>query len=590
MSPALSDSPRQMTLGALIASMGAGASAGAGPTVDIANEVACDVADWRDLVVTGLSLDTRALEPGDLYLALPGRASHGMDHADAAAAAGAVAIVTVPDVPAASEPSLELNVPVIKVGGLARQINQLADTFFSSPADDVRLVAVTGTDGKTSVSRFVADAVAIGGELAGYIGTIGWGLAGEHHALHASTLTTPDAVALRRMLRALVDQGAGVVTLEASSHGIAEGRLDGLSIDIAVLTNLGRDHLDYHGSMEAYRAAKARLFDWPSLSGVVINADDTLGQALVARHMSRDDFQVSSFSLVDDSMGNAVIAVPGSTQASDHFVARGIHASATGLAFSLHDGSEILDVHSGLIGRFNVANLLACHGVLRLLGYDAARSATVLSSLSSVPGRMELLSIQAGQSANTLSASELKAETADQVTGRPAVIVDYAHTPGALVAALGAARAHCSGTLFVVFGCGGDRDPGKRAPMAQAAEAADRIILTDDNPRTEDAVRIRDMVLAGFKDKGSVVVVADRRKAIQRAIAEADVSDVVLIAGKGHEDYQIIGDTRLPFSDREVAEAALLARATERAPKEGAQAPKGAPAPHRAKAPGGAKA
>ncbi len=523
--------PREMALGALIDSVAGDAHA----------EITCAVSGWRDVSISGLSLDTRALQAGDVYLALPGRASHGMDHAASAVVRGAVAIVTVPG---ASCRLGKLAVPVVELAELKARVNDLADTFFGSPADALRLVAVTGTDGKTSVCRFVADAFAAVGDVAGYVGTLGWGVVGDDNTLDDTALTTPDAVALRRILRALLDQGATVVALEASSHGIAEGRLDGLSIDVAVLTNLGQDHLDYHKTLCEYRAAKARLFEWPSLIGMVVNCDDSLGKQLIDQHV-REPLQVATFSLFGQHPD--VLAGCG-----HNIVATDIQSSATGLAFSLSEagqGAQLgAQVHSGLVGQFNVENLLACHGVMRLLGCDFEDAVSALSTLLPVPGRME-----------RVNANDRIAQECDE----PAVIVDYAHTADALAAALSAVRAHCDGVLTVVFGCGGDRDPGKRRSMAAAAEAADRVVVTDDNPRTEDAAVIRDMVLGGFSDQSHVSVVPDRRAAIEQVIAQARPEDTVLIAGKGHEDYQIIGETRYPFDDREVARAALAARSAD---------------------------
>ena len=542
--------PREMTLGALVDSV----------TGDAHKEVACAASNWRDISVSGLSLDTRAIQAGDVYLALPGRASHGMDHASSAVACGAVAIITVPE---ATKLNPGLSVPVVEVAALESRVNDLADTFFGSPADALRLVAVTGTDGKTSVCRFIADAFAAIGDVAGYIGTLGWGVVGDDHALDATALTTPDAVALRRILRALLDQGATVVALEASSHGIAEGRLEGLSIDVAVLTNIGHDHLDYHKTFAAYRATKARLFDWPSLIGMVVNIDDSLGARLASRY-ARESQRVATFSL---SEGQAAARVAEGGVYSHVIVATDIRSSAAGLTFNLREERHDAEVCSGLIGQFNVENLLACHGVMRLLGCSFGSAASALSGLPPVPGRMERVSSHIS--------SSIDAGSHISTQGEPAVIVDYAHTADALVAALSAARAHCEGALIVVFGCGGDRDPGKREHMAIAAEVADQIIVTDDNPRTEDAAVIRGMVMKGFSDQSRVSVVPDRRAAIEQAIAQAQIEDTVLIAGKGHEDYQIIGETRYPFDDCEVARAALSARAGCVAPATDGTAPRG---------------
>ena len=505
----------------------------------------CNSVDWRAVTVSGASLDTRSLAAGEAYLAMPGRTSHGLQHVQRALEAGTVAVLSVPGAFAAhagmTDRLAARGVPALEVEALADALSELGGRCFDAPDAAMRVVAVTGTDGKTSVCRFVADAFAALGEPAGYIGTLGWGMAGEGAApLDATALTTPDALVLRRMLRALADAGARTVALEASSHGLAEGRLDGLVIDTAVLTNLGRDHLDYHGSEAAYAAAKSGLFDWPTLSSRVLNADDRLGQALAHRAEGSGTAALTTFSLASP--------VPGEG-AGAGLHAYAIEPSSTGLRFELeerraHGGRTRASVTSALFGVFNVQNLLACIGVLRSAGVAFERAAAVVSRLAPVAGRMQR--VPGGS------------------TAAPTVIVDFAHTPDALGAAIDAVRAHCPGRLCVVFGCGGDRDPGKRAPMARAAAAADRVIVTDDNPRTEASMDIIAMILEGFTDRSAVRVEPDRRAAIALALHDATAGDVVLIAGKGHEDYQLVGERRLPFSDVAVASDWLDADARRR--------------------------
>lgn len=500
----------------------------------LGDDIDCADIAWQSVRVTGISLDTRALAPGDVYLALPGRSTHGMQHAASAIRAGAVAIATVPGAAALAE---SLAVPVVEVAALETRLAELADRFFGAPAESLRIIAVTGTDGKTSVCRFVAEAFAALGHKAGYIGTIGWGLVSSSRELADTSLTTPDAIVLRKMLRDMLDAGANVVALEASSHGISEGRLAGLSIDVAVLTNLGRDHLDYHGTQEAYADSKARLFAWPSLQGIVVNADDTLGQALVARH-HRDWAQ--SRRLATFAIDSAQAPDEAAASADCRVASRQVNASAAGLDFELLESDFHAHIASPLLGRFNVLNLLACYAVLRLSEVSAADASEVLPRLKPVPGRMD------------------RVDARDK--DNPVVIVDYAHTPDALAAAVHAAREHCRGQTYVVFGCGGDRDAGKRAPMARAATIADRIVVTDDNPRTEDSGAIISDILAGFDSTDKVVVIPDRRAAIEYAVAQCTSDDVLLIAGKGHEDYQIIGTERLAFSDHDAARTALATR------------------------------
>jgi len=310
--------------------------------------------------------------------------------------------------------------------------------------------------------------------------------------------------------------GAQAVALEASSHGIAEGRLADIDINIAVLTNVGRDHLDYHETEAAYHNAKAKLFGWSSLTAKVVNADDSLGQRLIADAMGDTDAQLHVYSTA------------ASTPSRADYHTRHISLNSEGMVFELHDGAVSHNVTTPLYGRFNVDNLLACYAVLKACGIAASESITALQNLARVPGRMEPF-VEGSQ---------------------PTVIVDYAHTPLALSAAVQAVREHTQGDVWVVFGCGGDRDRGKRVLMAQAAEAADHVIVTDDNPRTEKAAVIRSEIISGFNRPAGVLEIGDRESAIQYAIRHAQPDDVVLVAGKGHEDYQIVGHQVLEFSDR----------------------------------------
>jgi len=298
------------------------------------------------------------------------------------------------------------------------------------------------------------------------------------------------------------DAGVDVIALEASSHGLQEGRLDAVDINIAVLTNFGRDHLDYHKSLEAYKAAKAGLFDWPGVSAIVVNGADELGSTLAARFANND-------------------------------AVRKIVFSSSALDAPIVD-KQNCDIAS-LMGVFNVSNLLACHGVLRALGHAANDASNCLSHVRAVPGRMEQF----------------------QFDGRPTAIVDYAHTPQALGAAINAVRNHCSGALWVVFGCGGDRDAGKRAPMGKAAEMADHIVVTDDNPRTENSADILAHIVAGMDEPSRATVIADRSSAIEYALNNANSNDLVLVAGKGHEPYQVIGTDVIEYSDRDTVRRLL---------------------------------
>jgi len=502
------------------------------------------------LSVSGVNLDSRLVEAGDLYLAVDGAVTHGMRYAESAIEAGAVAVATAPESLQEFESVIdslrEKKIPIVFIENIAQKVAPIADRFYQQPDQAMTLIAVTGTDGKTSVCRFIAQAFVGAEQTCGYIGTLGWGI-GE--VLQSTELTTPDAVSLRRMLASLRSQGANLVALEASSHGLAEGRLDGLALDVAVLTNLGRDHLDYHKTIEAYREAKAALFAWPSLTAIVVNALDEFGAEILRRSLSvqRFAFQVAKNDEPDRSSihtgVDAGVAIVDAGQllksASDSNIqnirADDVLSSDTGLQFNLQEGEERSFIQSSLLGRFNVENLLACYGSLRACGVAANEACHYLSFVRPVEGRMERFGGH----------------------GEPTVVVDFSHTPQALSLAIESARVHCQGKLWVVFGCGGDRDPGKRAPMAAASESADRIVLTDDNPRTESSAHIISETMQGFTEPNDVHVISDRADAIRFAVSNAVAGDLVLVAGKGHENYQIIGTTRYPFSDRAEVLAAL---------------------------------
>lgn len=501
--------------------------------------------------VSGVCLDSRLAVKGDLYMAVGGAVTHGLQFV-AQALAHDVAAVAAPagDMQAFAEARAAIaaaGIPLVEIGDLKNLAGRIAARFYGEPGEQLDLIAVTGTDGKTSVCQFIASALGSLGQRCGYIGTLGWGFTDE---LMTTQLTTPDVVSLQRMLASLHAEGASAVALEASSHGLAEGRLDGLQIDIAVLTNFGRDHLDYHQTLAAYRAAKARLFEWPSLRAIVVNGEDDLGRELLDRFGAGFSGEQSPGCVA--FYGSAPVASDSSTgsgagaERTGHSLARCLIIraenalpTANGLQFDLvdyglpnklpTDVAQRFAQSSRLMGVFNIDNLLACYGVLRTLGHAANDARTAIGQVAPVAGRMEQFSAPASAS----------------------VIIDFAHTPQALAAALAAARQHCVGELWVVFGCGGDRDPGKRAPMGRAAEAADNIVVTDDNPRTENSTAILQQIVAGMQAPERAEVIGDRRQAIRYALQHAAKADLVLIAGKGHESYQIIGTERLDYSDRE---------------------------------------
>ena len=505
--------------------------------------VAGDASQLASCRIRGICLDSRLAAEGDLYLALAGGTVHGLQFIPQAIERRVAAVAAesgeIARFGALRRQLADAGVVFVEVTGLKQLAGSLAARFFGDPSVGLQVVAVTGTDGKTSVCHFVQDALQSLGTPCGYIGTLGWGLPG---ALQPTALTTPDAVSLQAMLADLRDAGARVVALEASSHGLAEGRLDAVAIDVAVLTNLGRDHLDYHVSLEQYRAAKMRLFRWPSLRAQVVNLADPVGRDLANASAELAtygfDSRAAAPTLATDQSARSnplsVTDVASLKVIEAHDLAPGV----PGLQFTLMADAESVPVDSALVGRFNVDNLLACAGVLCALGHAANDAGGALSQVRAVPGRMERFT----------------------AADRSAVIVDYAHTPDALQAALAAARHHCRGLLWVVFGCGGDRDPGKRAPMGLAAEAADRIIVTDDNPRTENAEAIRRQIVAGMQQPSRATVIGDRAAAIRHAIDHSGANDVVLVAGKGHEDYQVIGTERRDYSDRDTV-VQLLAEA-----------------------------
>ena len=464
------------------------------------------------VLIRELTLDSRKVRPGDLFLAVPGLAQDGRVHIADAVARGAAAVAYEAQGAAAmSAQSAEL----LPIRGLAGQLSAIAGRFYGEPSRGVRLVGVTGTNGKTSVSQLLAQALDRLGEHCGIVGTLGTGF---HGALQSGRHTTPDPVAVQATLADLKQAGARAVAMEVSSHGLEQGRVAALDFDVAVYTNLSRDHLDYHGSMQAYGAAKARLFAWPELKCRVINLDDDFGRQLAAEaHASR----LIGYSLHDAS------AYLFCREAS--FDDQGVRAQIV-----TPQGEGLL--RSPLLGRFNLSNLLAVVGALLGLNYALDEILAVLPLLQGPVGRMQRFG---GQQL-------------------PLVVVDYAHTPDALEKVLEALRPHVTGRLLCLFGCGGDRDRGKRPLMAQVAERlADVVLVTDDNPRSEDPAAILADIRGGFARADLVEFVPGRGEAIARLIASAQVGDVVVLAGKGHEDYQEIAGVRHAFSDLDETTKAL---------------------------------
>jgi UDP-N-acetylmuramoyl-L-alanyl-D-glutamate--2,6-diaminopimelate ligase len=473
--------------------------------------------------VRGLAMDSRSVTPGALFLACRGGSRHGLEFAEAAVRGGAVAIAAEPDAtwPLARLAALTrtLGVPVTPVPDLAARAGEVAARFYGHPGDRLRLIGVTGTNGKTTVTQYLARVLAPDARCA-VVGTLG---AGYPDALWPTTHTTPDAVALQATLAGLVADAAQAVAMEVSSHALHQQRIAGLRFDTAVFTNLTRDHLDYHVTMEAYADAKARLFRLPGLRLAVINTDDAFGLALFGETLRR--------------VPVVACGLDGVPAHAERFVAaERVVADVAGLRLHVRSSWGEGELASPLLGRFNAANLLAVLAVLLESGVAMDAALTRLADLRTVAGRMERLG--GGD--------------------RPLVVVDYAHTPDALTQVLGALREHCRGRLHCVFGCGGERDTGKRPLMGEVAETlADCVIVTDDNPRREDGDAIVAQILAGLREPARVTVERNRARAIAAAIAGAAPGDIVLVAGKGHEDYQQVGDLRLPFSDRAVVQGLL---------------------------------
>jgi UDP-N-acetylmuramoyl-L-alanyl-D-glutamate--2,6-diaminopimelate ligase len=467
--------------------------------------------------VAGVALDTRELRGGDVFLALRGASDHGLRHAAVAVERGAIAILA--ETPLPVDTAAVHGVPLIAVAHLRQHAGTLAASVYGAPSLALDVVGVTGTNGKTSTVQFIAQAATHAGRRAATQGTLGAGPLGQ---LRAAARTTPDVCTTQRFLAEMLAAGVDLVAMEVSSHALDQGRVDAVRFELAVFTQLTRDHLDYHGSMQAYFEAKARLFRWPGLRAAIVNIDCPWGLKLLA--------QTAAASISYSANGKAEATLAAEDVRLDH----------AGVRFTLRIGRERRAVATGLLGRFNVDNLLAACGALHALGLPLDRVAAILPLLQPVPGRMNRLGGNAA----------------------PLVVVDYAHTPDAIAKALAALREHAPRQLTIVFGCGGERDRGKRPLMAAAAQAgADRVVVTDDNPRGEDGDAIVAEILAGFVAPQAVIIERDRARAIEHAVAAAGPGDIVLIAGKGHEPYQEVGGRQLPFDDRVVAEQCLLRRA-----------------------------
>lgn len=467
-------------------------------------------------LIRELTLDSRKVRPGDLFLAVAGSQTDGRAHIADAIAQGASAVAYEADGAPQLQDSEALLLPI---RGLQAQLSAIAGRFYGEPSRALTMLGVTGTNGKTTVSHLLAQALGHLGESCAVVGTLGNGFLGR---LGSSSHTTPDPISLQSVLAELKHAGATHVAMEVSSHGLEQKRLAAVDMDIAVLTNLTRDHLDYHGSMDAYARAKAELFAWPDLKTRVLNLDDEFGAGLAATYANSN---LKTYS-IDNPQAHVHCR-------EVEFGNQGVRAT-----IATTQGEGLL--RSKLLGRFNLSNLLAVVATLSGMGYALRDILTVLPELTPPAGRMQALA----------------------EAGKPLVVVDYAHTPDALQQVLAALRLHvgAGGRLHCVFGCGGGRDTGKRALMAAVAEAgADQLLITDDNPRNEDPAHIRAQILDGLTSAANAAEYADRAAAIAAAVAGARPGDVVVIAGKGHEDYQEINGQRHAFSDLEQAALALAA-------------------------------
>jgi len=463
--------------------------------------------------VSGIGLDSRTLQRGALFVACAGGRRHGLDFLDDALEHGAAAVAWEP-VPGRAPPQ-DVPVTCFAIPGLRRRLGELADRFYAQPSADLSVVGITGTNGKTTCAWLFANALQYLGQRCGLIGTLGSGFSND---LQQHGLTTPDVIAVHRRLDELRGAGASIVVMEVSSHALDQGRVDGVRFAAAAFTNLSRDHLDYHGDLDSYGAAKAALFLSAHPGAAIINIDDAYGAAL--------------FSRLPDSLQRISVSVGGRRASYDEgfILATAIAPHSGGLRIGFDSSWGAATLESRLLGAFNAENLLIVTALMLQRGIALPDAVAALSAISAPPGRMETFVDSAGTTA----------------------VVDYAHTPDALEKAIVALREHAKGRVACVFGAGGDRDRGKRPQMGEvAARLADRIVLTDDNPRSELPARIIADIRAGIPGEVDVTIIHDREQAILTALADATPGDVVLIAGKGHEQVQVAA-TRRQFSDRDI--------------------------------------
>ncbi len=469
-----------------------------------------------DIFIAKPSVDARKVVEGGLFLAVNGLQTHGLVHAEQAIIAGAIAIVYDPD--GGAELLLEKirkqhDISLIALPDLNANISKIAARFYQFPSRNMTVIGVTGTNGKTSISHFIAQALSAVDYSCGVMGTLGWG---RFDNLKKAMNTTPDAVSVQQQVASLLDGDFAAVAMEVSSHGLHQCRVSAVEYKGAVFTNLSHDHLDYHETMDEYGEAKSALFKCASLEFAVLNIDDEFSGKI--EKVLLPDVKQLNFSRTKASASKENCLFIHNEQ-----------LGVSGLSFDVSLAGRVAHVQSGLFGVFNVDNLVATMATMISLGYTLEKAALSVQKITSVRGRMHVISA---------------------VKFMPTVIVDYAHTPDALRLALSSLREHCAGRLTLVFGCGGDRDEAKRPLMGcVATELADEVIITNDNPRFESAEKIIAQIQTGIVGSAKVSVVLDRKQAIEKAIEQSNSTDIVLIAGKGHEGYQHIGAEKITFSD-----------------------------------------
>ncbi len=470
----------------------------------------------HDVEVTQLTLNSSDVVSGSVFFALAGHRYHGLQFAQHVLEQGAVAIIYDPKQQGSELAQGLVGCHLIAVQDLSKKLGMIVARFYANPSEHLNIIGMTGTNGKTSCSQFLAQAL----QTCGVIGTLGWGV---YPNLQRTSHTTPDALSMQKILAQFVNQAVENVAIEVSSHGLEQGRVNAIKFSGAVFNNLSRDHLDYHGTMENYFQAKLALFRWPTLKFVVVNLDDAYAERVL--ELVSPKVNVVTYSLFNRTWSH------GQT-----IYAQNINYSLQGICCDVKWGAQQARLQISVLGTFNLQNVLSVLGCLLAQGKPLQECVQLMQAIKPIDGRMECFGGQ---------------------QGKPLVVVDYAHTPDALAKVLRTLRAHCSARLKVVFGCGGNRDEGKRAQMGKIAEQlADDIVVTDDNPRFESADEIIEQIISGMQS-GNVQIIHDRQVAIQQSIESSSAQDIVLIAGKGHETYQLIQGEKRPFSDQAIVKEVL---------------------------------